>query len=67
MNSPDPVSEEGSPLAPVEAEDAGPGVASEVVMGKLPSSQASCSGVNGGIVLTVEGAGAKETLNLTTA
>ena len=39
----------------------------EVVMGRLPSSQASCSGVNGGVVLIVEGAGARETSNATTA
>ena len=52
---------------PVEAEDTRPGVAPEVMMGKLSWSQASCSGVNGGVVLIVEGAGAKETSNSITA
>ena len=61
-----PPFEEGSLLAPVETEDAGPGVALEVVMGRLPWSQASCSGVNGGVVLIVERARARETSNLTT-
>ena len=32
-----------------------------------PWSQASCSGVNGGVVLIVKGAGARETLSATTA